>query len=227
MRLRRTRAFAFSRAQDTRSICPEDIMPEETFNTMQLQGWMVRIKAGDRSAKDELYRAVCGQLERLARNMLKRFPQVRRWEDTGDVLQNATLRLYRGLDKLEVQSTRQFFGLAAAQIRRELLDLWRHYYGREGHGANYASAELPPGSVAAPEGMRAADGALDDEDWGRFHEAVEQLPGEEREIVGLIFYHNWKQADVAELFQVDVRTVQRRWQAAMHALYQKLHGSGG
>lgn len=58
-------------------------------------------------------------------------------------------------------------------------------------------------------------GTPDDLDlWCRFHEAVEQLPPEEREVMGLAFYHGWTQVQIAELFQVDERTVRRRWQAA-------------
>jgi RNA polymerase sigma factor (sigma-70 family) len=43
---------------------------------------------------------------------------------------------------------------------------------------------------------------------------VDGLPVAEREVVGLVFYHGWTQAQIAELFQVDERTVRRRWQSA-------------
>ena len=48
-------------------------------------------------------------------------------------------------------------------------------------------------------------------------------PSDERELVGLVFYHGWTQEQTAELFGVSVRTVQRRWQTIMvklHALVQ-------
>jgi len=48
---------------------------------------------------------------------------------------------------------------------------------------------------------------------------VEKLPVRERETVGLIFYHNWSQIHVAELFNVDPRTVRRWWQSAMLELH--------
>ena len=51
---------------------------------------------------------------------------------------------------------------------------------------------------------------------------AEALPAEEREVVGLIFYHGWEQAKVAELFQVNERTVRRRWQSAMLKLHHLL-----
>jgi DNA-directed RNA polymerase specialized sigma24 family protein len=31
----------------------------------------------------------------------------------------------------------------------------------------------------------------------------------------LIYYHGWEQKAIAELFKVDVRTIRRRWQAAL------------
>jgi RNA polymerase sigma-70 factor (ECF subfamily) len=174
------------------------------------------MRAGDRSAREELLRAVCGQLERLARKMLGRFPNVHRWTETGDVLQGALVRLLRSLEKIEPASTRAFFGLAAEHIRRELLDLARHYYGPEGIGAHHASQVRagvgPPQAAEPPDRTEPAE---DLERWCRFHEGVEQLPAEEREVVGLVFYHGWTHAEVAALFQVSERTVRRRWQSAL------------
>jgi DNA-directed RNA polymerase specialized sigma24 family protein len=43
---------------------------------------------------------------------------------------------------------------------------------------------------------------------------VAQLPEEECEVLSLAFYHGWKQAQIADLLGVDVRTVRRRWQGA-------------
>ena len=45
----------------------------------------------------------------------------------------------------------------------------------------------------------------------------------EREVVGLVFYHGWTQAQVAELFQVDVRTVRRWWESALVKLHRELN----
>jgi DNA-directed RNA polymerase specialized sigma24 family protein len=38
----------------------------------------------------------------------------------------------------------------------------------------------------------------------------EQLPAQERGVVSLMFYHGWTQPQIAELFQVDQRTIRRR-----------------
>ena len=48
-----------------------------------------------------------------------------------------------------------------------------------------------------------------------FHEGVACLPAEEREVVSLIFYHGWTQVEVADLFQINERTVRRPWESAL------------
>lgn len=92
---------------------------EADVRTTQLQAWFDRMRAGDPAARDELLRACGGRLERLARKMLRRFPGVRRWAQTGDVLQNAVLRLLRALEQVRPASTRELFGLAAEQMRKK------------------------------------------------------------------------------------------------------------
>jgi RNA polymerase sigma-70 factor (ECF subfamily) len=198
-----------------------------TPHTTQLHNWIARMRAGDLSARDELLRSVCGRLERLARKMLQRFPAVGRWVEAEDVLQNAVLRLLRALESIQPASMRDFFGLAAEQMRRELLDLVRHFYGPQGHGANYESAikeddSHNPGNEPPDQAEEPSD--LDR--WSRFHEEVGRLPAEEREVVSLVFYHGWEQADVAELLQVSIRTVRRRWESALVTLHARVSDGG-
>jgi RNA polymerase sigma factor (sigma-70 family) len=189
-------------------------------HTAQLHRWLDRMQAGDLSAREELLRSVGNRLERLARKMLGRYPDVHRWVETGDVLQNALLRLLRALREVRPDSMRDFFGLAAEQMRRELLDLARHYYGPHGPGANHAS------HGAGPEAADPAEGPEELERWCAFHHEVGRLPDEEREVVGLIFYQGWTQPEVAELFQVSERTIRRRWEAALVKLHRALKDEG-
>ena len=99
----------------------------------QLQACIARMKAGDNAAKNELLRSAYERLRGLARKMLRQdFPRLKNWEQTDDVLQIAALRLDRALGVVPVASAAEFFRLAASAIRRELLDLARHYQpGRE------------------------------------------------------------------------------------------------
>jgi RNA polymerase sigma-70 factor (ECF subfamily) len=197
---------------------------DPTLRTTQLHDWLDRLRAGDRAAADELLRAAGARLERLAHHMLQGFPNVRRWADTGDVLQNAVLRLLRTLGAVRPQSARDFVNLAAVHVRRELLDLARHFGGPQGLGANYAT----PPPVAGADPLAALPDRRDDsaelEAWRQFHEAVERLPAAEREVVGLAFYHGWTHAQIAALWQVSDRTVRRHWQSACLRLNEELGG---
>jgi RNA polymerase sigma-70 factor (ECF subfamily) len=155
--------------------------------------------------------------------MLRRNPPVQRWADTGDVFQNAALRILRALEDTQVADTREFFNLAAAIIRRELIDLARHFYGPQGIGANHASNAPRDANSVLDVGTRADDPA-DLDRWAALHEAAESLPAEEREVFGLTFYHDWTQQQIAELFGVDERTVRRRLRRAVEALSEALGG---
>src|SRR5437660_12900850 len=104
-----------------------------------VQGWVDRLNRGEPDAREQLLSHASDRLTRLTRKMLRDYPGVRRWEQTDDVLQNALLRLCRALRDVTPPTARDYFRLAALQIRRELLDLARHYYGPHGHGARHAS----------------------------------------------------------------------------------------
>jgi RNA polymerase sigma factor (sigma-70 family) len=197
-------------------------MSDSSVNTTQLHGWVERLRAGDAAAANELVRAVTARLERLARKMLRGFPNVRLHAQTDDVLQSALMRLLRGLREVSLASMRDFYNLAAGMLRRELLDLARHYARANRHGAAARGGPAPDDSAAPAEAAAPAAPAGDLERWTQFHEEVEKLPVEEREVVGLIFYHGWGQAEVAELFGVTVRTVQRRWGSALLKLHRLL-----
>jgi RNA polymerase sigma-70 factor (ECF subfamily) len=196
--------------------------PDDPLDTVQLHAYLDRMRKGDREAADELLRRVGGRLERLARRMLKGFPNVKRWSDTGDVLQSAVMRLLRTLEAISPGTTREFANLAALHIRRELLDLARRFRGRLGPAAAAPRGEGEADPVAAAPARESGSDDLDR--WAAFHEEVEGLPAGEREVVGLRFYHGWTEKEIAELFQVDERTVRRRWRAASLKLTEALGG---
>src|SRR3954454_4097329 len=114
-------------------------MDEPHGESTRIGQLLSRLRAGDGAARDPLLGIVCERLGRLAHKMLRDFPGVARWEGTEDVVQNATLRLCRALKDVTPESPRSFFNLAAVLIRRELIDLARHYYGPHGMGAHHES----------------------------------------------------------------------------------------
>jgi RNA polymerase sigma-70 factor (ECF subfamily) len=186
----------------------------------QLQLWLQKMHGGDNSAANELLRCVLGRLERLTRKLLDRYPKVRRWVEADDVLQNALIRLMRTLRHLDVGSVRDFFGLAAEQIRRELIDMARHYCGAHGCGTHETQG-VPASGL---ERAICSEDAVDLERWSVFHEAVAKLPTLEREVVNLVFYYGWSQAQVAELLNMTERTVRRHWHSAQMKLREKRAG---
>ncbi len=200
-------------------------MADPSPQTIQLLGWLQRLRAGDPTVADDLLRHVSGRLQRLTRQMLKGHPAVRRWVQTDDVLQGALLRLLRAVHDVHPSSMREFFGLATQQIRRELIDLARHYYGPQGVGANHASHgpnAAVPNPAAEPSDVSPEPSEL--AEWCEFHEKIDGLSEEHREVVGLLFYQGLTQAEAAELLGVTVRTVQRRWNAALVQLHDSMKG---
>lgn len=189
-------------------------MSDASIHTVQLQQWIQRMRAGDREAREELLRSLVDRLERLAKKMLRGFAAVHSKVETADVLQNALMRLLRALEVVEPESMRAFFGLAAAQIRRELLDLARHFKATRTESLPESACDKVPEFSNQP--------AEELDHWCAFHEEVERLPAEEREVVGLTFYHGWAQAEVAELFQVSERTIRRWWLSAQMKLHKHL-----
>jgi RNA polymerase sigma-70 factor (ECF subfamily) len=155
--------------------------------------------------------------------MLRRHPHLRRWEETDDLLQAALLRLHRSLAEVRPESVRHFDNLAAVQIRRELIDLARGYYGPEGLGARHHTDDTDPGGRLAQVADKThKPGSL--EDWAAFHQAVEHLPEQEREIVNLLWYGNLTHAQAAESLGVATKTIQRRWASARLMIRDALHG---
>jgi RNA polymerase sigma factor (sigma-70 family) len=191
----------------------------QSFDTQRLHHYVQQWQGGDARAADALVRAIGERLERISRSMLRRYPAVRSCADTADLLQGSLFRLLKSLQRIQPESTRHFFNLAAVHVRRELLDLGRRFSQKNNvHVAvgDCAGAVVRPGPVEAP-------GEDDDLDlWCRFHEAVDRLPEAEREVMGLAFYDGWTQAQIGELLEVDERTVRRRWQSACLRLQEML-----
>jgi RNA polymerase sigma-70 factor (ECF subfamily) len=199
----------------------------------RLQGLLERMNAGDAAARNQVIAYTCERLRLLARKMLHQdFGRLRQREQTDDVLNGALLRLHRALDAPAVRpgTPADFFRLAAVQIRRELLDLARHYFapGRP-HlaGANpkpAADSADGPGPAADPAQTTYNPGRL--LAWEEFHRQVAALPQEERDVFELLWFQELPQAEAAAVLGVSVPTVKRRWLQARLLLQKALGGSG-
>ncbi len=200
-------------------------MPRD--DTAQLQALLDLAGQGDSHAYDQLIGQAAERLLKLTRKMLHAYPQLRRWENSGDVTQTAVIRLQRSLHNVEPDSVRAFFGLATLEIRRSLIDLIRHHFDPEGIAANHHSdaQEIPngegqlahsvPTSGTKPETIEA---------WERFHSAIEELPAEESEVFHLVWYAGLPQRDIAEILGISIPTVKRRLRSARLNLFHALDG---
>src|SRR5262249_33204770 len=179
-------------------------MTDPSSQTLHIQACLDRIRGGDEAARGELLGCACERLRKLARKMLRGYPNVRRWEQTDDVLQNAAIRLHRALQRYPVRTALDFFRVAALNIRRELLDLARHYYRPQGQGAHHATWGPGASPTTRPDaGLAAAPEPSHDPArlaaWGEFHERIAALPDEQREVFDLLWYQGLSQAEAAAL----------------------------
>ena len=203
-------------------------MSEITVTSSRVEHLLSELREGKLEARNELLEIAQDRLIAVTKKIKRSFPQVGRWEQTEDVFQNASLRLFKALSKTEPDSALHFYRLAALQIRRELLDMARRYDGAHGIGKNHQSQ--PVQSDKSSDGYAPFEGIETTYDpnvvsqWGEFHAAVDELPEDEKAVVDLIWYHDKSKADAAKEIGVDVRTIRRRWQRARLALHERLQG---
>jgi RNA polymerase sigma factor (sigma-70 family) len=195
-------------------------MTEATGPSASTTGWLNRMRVGDEDAVARLIEHSCRRMQVLARKMLRRFPRVQRWEETDDVFCEAVAKLQNALKTIQPESSRHFYNLAAIQLRRVLIDFARHYYGAEGMGAHHETGKIDADNGAPPkyEAPDSRDEPATLIEWSEFHESVEALPEEEREIVDLLWYQQLSQEQAAEILEVTARTIRRRWQDARYKL---------
>jgi RNA polymerase sigma factor (sigma-70 family) len=194
-------------------------------STTDLQASLDRLRAGDSSARDALLESSRQRLVLLARRMLRRFPGVRRWEETDDVCQRVLLRLDRLLETVQPTSVRDYLRLASMHTRHVLIDLARHYHGPEGIGTHHASPARRPQSTSPPADSPPAADVDDPAElvaWEEFHLLVEKLPAEEREVFDLLWYQGVSQKEAAGLLGLSLSTVKRRWLSARLRVGERL-----
>lgn len=179
-----------------------------------LEAGFEALRTGDPAAREGIVELMAARMRTMAHRMLRSFKAVRRWDDTDDVVQNASLRFLRALDETVPESPKHLVNLAALQIRRELVDLVRKHRGPESYASNHDSnSAIVDGEVvmrvAFAVDPRAADPDIDR--WTAFHDLAERLPAGEREVFELAWYLGADQAEVAAHLGCSVRTVKRRW----------------
>lgn len=199
--------------------------------TGRLEHCLRRFQANEaerQTARDELIAIAMERMSAVAHRMLRGFPQVRRWEETDDVVQNAALRMHRALSAVAPVDGTHFLGLAILQIRWELMDLARKYASPSSFAANRETNVLQVDGDCVYKVELAEDRGASDADraaaWTRFHEYAAALPDEERKVFDLVWYLGARQEEICRLLGASPRTVRRRWASAKQRLASQLGG---
>ena len=196
--------------------------------TTQIEALIDRLMKGDESARVELVQCTWERLLKMTRQISRDYPPVRRWEQTDDIFQNASIRIWKALEKVPLKDARHFLRLAAEKIRFELIDLARHYQGPLGQGRNHQTQLAPresQTSIAPEENGWVTEDPSKAAQWGDIHAQIEKLPDELKEVFDLIWYHDLLQSEVADILKIDIRTVKRRWRKARLELQNLLQDS--
>jgi RNA polymerase sigma factor (sigma-70 family) len=203
------------------------MVPEPQDTEARISPLIARLQEGDRTVIPLLIEHAQRRLTALTRRLL-RGDRLRRWHETGDVVQSALVRLLRALNRAPPESPRHFFHLATEQIRRQLKDLARHDFGPQGDAGHHASdpRALDSGGVPRPR-VEAAPAPADH--WDRLDlidlgEQVLLLPADEQEVFDLMFYQGLSQDEAAAILGTSVSTVKRCWRRARLSLHKKLGG---
>jgi RNA polymerase sigma factor (sigma-70 family) len=195
-------------------------MAANTDPSSEFGDLLQKLEQGDPEARARLIERAQDRLRLRVRQMLARFPNVHRWEDTSDVLQEVLLKLHHTLKEVTPKDSKHFLCLAALHIRRKLLDL-------AGAVVRLPRCETdrvaPDGNGALPSYQA---GELDHDPeilarWTEIHDYIHTLPDAERDLFDLLFYHGMPQEEAATVLRMPYRTLKRRWQAARLAFMQR------
>lgn len=163
-----------------------------------------RLKRRDPDAVNDILRHCQNRLKALTRRSLRNYPNVRHSFDTSDVYGEAALRFVKALRNLPLSEPADFLRLAARHIRWTLVDLTRR---RKvvAVGVGGDAVFDPSDDTNDPERLAM---------WREFHEAVAELPDDDRQLFDLLFYQGLSLADASELLGVPYPTLKLRWQDA-------------
>lgn len=182
--------------------------------TSKLAAALTAFHSGEVGALDRLLLACHAQMENLARRMLGGHPEIRRgFGDTCDVTQQAWLRLAKALQAVRPDTPLHVMRLAYQQVRREIIDLARKYGGprspEQGRVSNVVvvktrAIDLVNGAAAPSESFTSLD------ELSRFHDAVDRLPEELRDVFTMRWYLDARVMDVAKAVGCSPDTVKDR-----------------
>ncbi|MCA9049700.1 MAG: hypothetical protein KDA89_13285, partial [Planctomycetaceae bacterium] len=126
---------------------------------------------------------------------------------------------------VQAESRRHLENLTALQIRRTLIDLSRKYqrtvdqcasrWTPNSSDASHCRLQIEFTDSGSPENL---------EQWTRLHIQVDEMSESDREVFQLRVYRSMQRQEIADLLNVDITTVQRRWRSAREFLNARFPG---
>ena len=173
-------------------------MPDSNDLTLLLHDW----QSGDAGAGEELFRQASGELRRIAAHLFRNERGAHTLQPTA-VVNEAYVRLLN-LREMEWRDREHFYSFAATTMRRVLVDHARARNASKRDG-RLQRTEIPAsvGVWTDPVEVLALERALT---------ALHAIDPERARLVTLRFYAGLTIEEVAQLFDVDPRTIKRRWQ---------------
>jgi RNA polymerase sigma factor (sigma-70 family) len=181
-------------------------------STSPTQVLLDRLREGDTSARKELLERMYNRLALLARRILhESFPRLEHLHSTHSVLNEGLMRLVAAWRDYQPEKVADMLRFAALQMRRWLLDQARcpRGRGREVPAADVGRVDSDSGSLPV-EPIDSSDDPAVLAMWTEFHEEVDRLPEELRQVVDLCWYDGLSQQDAAAILGVSQPTVSRR-----------------
>lgn len=172
---------------------PEQRSPEDL-----LKLW----RSGDTVARDELFRQLYSQLERISGSILAAEGAISL--ATGDLIGEASIRLIQ-LDRIEWSDRAHFLAMAARVMRRVLIDRARARNANKRHHQPVTLITSMPGNI---EQMIRCD---------ELEKALVRLTAvdpERAQIVELRYFGNLSLEETAEVVGISVSSVTRKWRSS-------------
>lgn len=176
---------------------------------------IAQLKSGDSSARDELLKIASEQLYRHASNRLRhKYSRVGRFQDTGDVMQEALIKLNQALKSVDLSDAKHFFCLSAKQINWVLLNMQERHdksgvFGR-GHQTNPGAGVSGTAHADLVEGLAdTTASAKQREQREHLLSGIEKLKPELRDAMLLRTIYEMTPDEIAAVLGVTRRSVDR------------------
>jgi RNA polymerase sigma factor (TIGR02999 family) len=171
---------------------------------------------GDSGALNQLFQALYNDLHKIARSRMQSNGAVT-FLDTTSLLHESYMRLVNA-GNLQLNDRKHFFAYAATSMRNIVVDFVRERKSEKRGGGNQ------PITLNTTIAESTSGGG---EDVLRVHEALEVLAQQDARLVKVVemrYFGGLSEAEVAEVLDINVRTVRRDWLKAKLLLATVLEG---